>query len=881
MPRQPSLRATKKRKQADAKELDLKAADPEPSTPRGASEGRARPPVEATSAPQAGVSDYRHDESRRNNPPAGLAELEAARPRARREYSFDPHLDPQLAWAGKAEHGSFEVETVSLHIQERISARAIIAAVRREPSQRSLFADEALPTAKAVDFYAHDVDWSNRLVLGDSLIVMNSLLERERMAGQVQCVFMDPPYGVNYRSNFQPQVSRTDVKEDDSGIGREPEQIQAYRDTWELGVHSYLTYLRDRFLLARELLSDTGSIFLQISDENVHQVREVLDEVFGAKNFVALIPFRKKTMPLGANFIEQMADFILWYAKRKSDGQGRPFAKYRQLYRKMDYGPEDGFGWCELSSGERIRASDAVARFGKLPPDARLYTLKSLEPSGPMPSGMFRFEFEGTEYDFPKNGYGTTPDGMKRLARAGRLQPSGRLLRYVLFAEDKPLGDMTAPWQDTVGADDKAYVVQTNTEVVRRCLLMTTDPGDLVLDPTCGSGTTAYVAEQWGRRWITCDTSRVALAVARQRLLTAKYPYFRLRAGRVRDGFVYRTAPHITVKSIAQNQRLDECETRAECERIISETAGSETLVDQPEEDRDRVRVSGPFTVEGLPSLALESVPEAGSDGAAGRADFASDFVTHMIDLLRKSGGVHFRGNKTLPLPTLRPVRSASEWLHAECDGAAPGDPRRIAISFGPAHGAVTPKQVLEAIQQTRGYDLVLFIGFACDPEATRIIDQGVRGRELQFVHAAPDILVRDLLKTSKANKLFTAFGLPDVRVHKADAADVTVELRGVDLYDPTTGETRHESGQNVAAWFLDHDYDGRTFLVCQAFFPGARHKDPWERLQRALRAEVDPSKFEALRGTRSLPFTPGRRIAVKVIDDRGNEVVKVASAAP
>jgi adenine-specific DNA-methyltransferase len=424
---------------------------------------------------------------------------------------------------------------------------------------------------------------------------------------------------------------------------------------------------------------------------------------------------------------------------------------------------------------------------------------------------------------------------------------------------------------------------------------MTTDPGDLVLDPTCGSGTTAFVAEQWGRRWITCDTSRVALAIARQRLLTGRFPYYGLRSEHVRDGFVYKAVPHITLGAIANNPKLDECKTQEERERVIRESAEQEILYDQPEEDRSRVRVSGPFTVEAIPVASMEDPdaapealePDARQDGIAGlgrgemrASDVGGDFVAHMIDLLRKNGGVHFKNGKPLPLTTIRALKTPHEYVHAESETGIEGDPRRVAVSFGPRHGPVTPKQVLEAIQQTRGYDIVLFVGFACDPEAGKMIETaGVQGRELHFVHAAPDILVTDLLKTSKATKLFTVFGLPDVKLQKALApGEIIVRLSGIDIYDPTTGETQHDEGESVAAWFLDHDYDGRTFCVCQALFPAGKMKNPWEKIQKSLKGSIDEERFKALRGTESIPFKPGKRIAVKVIDDRGNEVVKVVN---
>lgn len=583
------------------------------------------------------IESYDHrDKERVNNPPVGLVtpQTDPDAGQKKKRYAYDPHLapslnfdrrkvrdelgevierglaattleeakaalhilqkaqDPYLDWAGKAEHTSFEVPTISLHVHERIDPRTIIEAVRKSPSPRPsprgrgsdaspspggrgwreapgegyyqlpLFEQERQePLRQAIEFYQHKHGWSNRLIAGDSLLVMNSLLEKEGMAGKVQMIYLDPPYGIKYGSNFQPFVNKRDVKDGkDEDLTAEPEQIKAFRDTWELGIHSYLTYLRDRLLLARELLTESGSIFVQIDQTNLHLIRNVMDEVFGAENLIAVIPFRKKTMPLGTIFAEQMADFIVWYAKQKVDAQGRPLAKYRKLFRLVPLEPDANFKYIQLPDGSR-RELTRVERDDSslIPINARLYRYKSLEPSGPIQSGMFRPEFEGRKYDHPKNGYATDRERMHRLIQAGRICPLGNLLNYILFLDDKACSDLTVPWFDTAGADNKVYAVQTNTEVVKRCMLMTTDPGDLVFDPTCGSGTTAYVAEQWGRRWITCDTSRVALTLARQRLMTAVFDYYELAHPEegVGSGFKYKTVPHVTLKSIANNPEID------------------------------------------------------------------------------------------------------------------------------------------------------------------------------------------------------------------------------------------------------------------------------------------------------------------------------------
>ena len=472
-----------------------------------------------------------------NNPPVGLVTPKTDPEKGEKQcYQYDPHLDPQLQWAGKAEHTSFDVPTVSLHVHERIDAKTIIDTVKKakdDGGQMSLF-DEPKPLREALAFYQHKENWSNRLIAGDSLLVMNSLLEKESMAGKVQTVYFDPPYGIKYGSNFQPFVNKRDVKDGkDEDLCAEPEMLKAFRDTWELGIHSYLTYLRDRLLLARDLLADSGSIFVQISDENVHHVREIMDEVFGAGNFIALIPFRKKTMPLGATFVEQMNDFLLFFGKNKESLK----SKYRQLYFVPDVTGDFHWKWYELPDGSRLQMTDGqLNNHTLLPDDAKIFRLVSMWPPTYSPNSYFEVEYKGEKY-FPPTGacYPSNPDGMKRLVKSNRIEVEGKYLRYVMYAEDN-LSKINAYWGNTVGAREKKYVVQTSDEVVKRCLLMTTDPSDLALDITCGSGTTAYVAEQWGRRWITCDTSRIALA--EQRLMTANFDYYQL--ARPREGISTR-----------------------------------------------------------------------------------------------------------------------------------------------------------------------------------------------------------------------------------------------------------------------------------------------------------------------------------------------------
>jgi len=544
------------------------------------------------------VETLKHDEAKRKNIPTAehqsVLKQDDAAPH-KLKYPRNTDLDPQLVWRGKDEQdwSDLVVHAPPLYIQEKVHPKALIDDLLRQTKESQheagmltpdLFADfNGMPKgADKTEFYQHEQNWSNRMILGDSLQVMASLAEREGLRGKVQCIYFDPPYGIKFNSNFQWSTTDKAGTTTDSSekISREPEQVKAFRDTWREGIHSFLTYLRDRLTVARDLLTDSGSIFVQIGDENVHRIRALMDEVFGEDNFVAIIPFRKKTMPFGSMFIEQMADFILWYAKVKTDSKGRANAKYRKQFSLRSVEGEFHHCWYEDSNGVRTRMSKhQLYNHALLPPKSRVYRLKSLEPSGRMDSGMFDYEFQGKTYRHPKNGFGTTREGLTQIERSNRLEPEGNRLCYVLYADEGESSQMTAPWSDTVGADEKQYVVQTNTEVVKRCVLMTTDPGDLVLDPTCGSGTTATVAEQWGRRWITVDTSRVALALARARIMGARYPFYLLAdsregqikeaevtrtapssqpvQGNIRHGFVYERMPKITLGDIANNTEID------------------------------------------------------------------------------------------------------------------------------------------------------------------------------------------------------------------------------------------------------------------------------------------------------------------------------------
>ena len=624
------------------------------------------------------IEQYEHkDKSRCNNPPVGLVNPVNDPEEGKKTYSYDPHLDPQLIWAGKAEHTSFEVPTVSLHVHERIDPRSIIEAVRKrngEPQrQASLFEFEGEnpPLREAIEFYKHKHDWSNRLIAGDSLLVMNSLLEKEGMAGKVQMIYIDPPYGIKYGSNFQPFVNKRDVKDgSDEDLTQEPEMLKAFRDTWELGIHSYLTYLRDRLLLARELLTESGSIFVQISDENVHLVRNLMDEVFGVGNFIAVIVFRKKTMPLGAKYMDSMSDYLIWYAKNLGE------MKYRQLFAEQNIEGEFHWKWYEDKSGTIYpMTKEQQKNHSLLPSDAKVFRVVSMKAPGYSVQNNYPIELDGTTYQPPIGGsWITGKDNMERLKTSRRLFVEGNTVTYKLFFNDFRLVKITNNWSDTVGAFDKEYVVQTSTKVIQRCMLMTTDPGDLVLDPTCGSGTTAYVAEQWGRRWITCDTSRVALTLTKQRLMTAVFDYYELAQPQegVGSGFRYKTVPHITLKSIANN-----------------EPPAQEILYDQPFVDSSRVRVSGPFTVEAVPAPIVkpltEITPDLPADESIARTGETLRQGEWRDEIFRT--GIRGKGGQKIEFTRVEPLPAGPKfyYLHADAE-TKEANPQRAVISFGPDH---------------------------------------------------------------------------------------------------------------------------------------------------------------------------------------------------
>lgn len=1023
------------------------------------------------------IASIKYPAKRKNIPPAGLEAQGVVQEAPKLRYEYNPHLppmlrsatdaaaadklpellaiarqralsaeeahvladalrrhEPWLEWSGKREKPWFEVEPVALHMHERISTQAILRVLAREDVERDLFADPQHDYAKAVQFYQHDVDWANRMILGDSLQVMASLARREDLAGKVQMIYLDPPYGIKFASNFQPQLGQRDVKDREQDLTREPEMVKAYRDTWTLGIHSYLAYLRDRLQMARELLADSGSIFVQISDENLHRVRCVMDEVFRPENFCSLIAFETTTGQTSV-LLPQRNDFLLWYGKDKAK------AKFRRMYREKEAGDEGAtiYQYSELPTGEVVAVTNDTRGDGKVLSFGDSTSQRQGRPSGEGTAMHFKIECQGRTYE-PRGGRGwtTTLEGMARLIRTERMSPGGVNLSYKRYLKDFPIFEVTTSWRDTGSSflSEKTYVVQTNPKVIERCIQMTTDPGDLVLDPTCGSGTTAYVAEQWGRRWITCDSSRVALALAKHRLMTAKFDYHQLRplsaedvarnphgswltdpTGKVpgKATFACKTVPHITLKSIARNTSLDpifakhepilaeklatlnrevatvgaalkgklveklihkhresganavtEADTRRwllpdtqgvlirsfparspikgltpkqaeayraaipkggwqewqvpfdtdpdwppalqealtayrvawrakmdEVNACIAANAEMEELVDKPETVKGVVRVTGPFSMEGV--IAVEEGPDTPIGGAPDELDaFDGDAAVtnaeaHLDKIVRllMASGVDFPGNRNMTFSRLDPLTGAA-LIHAEGEWMN-GDQkeRRVAVSVGPEIGNVSALQVEDVIRDAnrKGYDDVVFAGFGFDAAAQDAIESSSHPKlRLHMALIRPDVAMGDLLKSQPGSQLFTVFSAPRVKgpTQHADG-EFTVEVEGMDVYDPVSNTLFPTDKARIAAWFLDTDYDGRTFCICQAFFPD---KSKWAKLAKALgnAGVIEEDAFASLSELKSLPFPrPARlgkgetwRVAVKVIDPRGNEGMRV-----
>ena len=927
-------------------------------------------------------------------------------------YRRNTDLDPQLVWRGKDEQdwSDLVVPAPPLYIQEKVEPKALVDDLLREtkarrdeenPPQPSLFGDfNGLPEgAERTEFYRHQGNWSNRMILGDSLRVMASLAEREGYRGKVQCIYFDPPYGIKFNSNFQWSTTSRDVKDGKAEhISREPEQVKAFRDTWRDGIHSYLTYLRDRLTVARDLLTDSGSIFVQIGDENVHRVRAVMDEVFGEANFVSAITF-KKSSSATERYLSSTSDYLIWYGKRAES------LKYRALKRERVPGGAGGAAytlvedvpgrWRSVRRSEQDEAGRNFRRVRLL----RLQTLTSQRQgreTGPESAMGFRFPFQGVTFR-PSRGRGwtATRGGLDRLVRGGRIGSSGETVSYKRYFADAPVFEAYNIWDDTQSGSgmEKLYVVQTNVKVIERCLLMTTDPGDLVLDPTCGSGTTSNVAEQWGRRWITMDTSRVALALARSRIMGARYPYYTLADspegqreearlsgsepkhtptyGDIRQGFVYQRVPHITLKAIANNTEIDTiweqrqpavesalaalnealcghptpfpvtrgarkrqtvvftapAETielpngdpapangllewevpreapddwppaaktalaafwearitrQQEIDASIARKADFEHLYDKPVEDRTKVRVAGPFTAESLAphrTLAVDEQDELIPQAAEPRAPYGSgqfgDFTAIILENLRAAGVQQAHRQDRIEFSSLAPW--PGEYIAAEGRYPEGERERRAGVLIGPEFGTVARSDLVDAAREAAdaGFDVLISCAFAYDAHATELPKLGkipiLKARMNADLHMGED------LKTTGKGNLFVIFGEPDIEIEPAGDDQIRVRLRGVDVFHPQTGEVRSDSADGIACWFLDTEYNGESFFVRHAYFPGAA-TDPYKALKTTLKAEIDPEAWESLRRDVSRPFPKPttNRIAVKVINHLGDEVMKV-----
>ena len=873
--------------------------------------------------------------------------------------------DAQLVWRGKDQQdwSDLIVQAPPLYIQEKIHPKAIIddlrrAAGRADDEAPDLFSDfNGLDPEARTEFYAHDQHWSNRMILGDSLQVMASLAQREAMKGQVQCIYFDPPYGIKFNSNWQVSTQSRDVKDGkQTDISREPEQVKAFRDTWKDGIHSYLTYLRDRLTVARELLAESGSIFVQIGDENVHRVRAVMDEVFGQNNYISQIDF-KKSSGLASDFLATSKDTILFYARNRSA------TKFRRLFQTKEAGSEGAtqFNWIESSDGT-VRRS---LRGGEqLPVNWQLISHDNITSTGFATTTNYQLNIFGRKLNLKQANqrWKTTFSGMERLKKSDRVMLLGSTPRYVRKLKDFPVFPITDIWSDTGVsgfADPRIYVVQTSAKVIERCILMATDPGDLVIDPTCGSGTTATVAEQWGRRWITIDTSRVALALARTRLMSARYPYYLLADspegrskeqavsgrpqpqsaafGDIRQGFVHERAPHVTLRSIANNAEIDviwetfeatldplrgELNTalgqtweewqipreagadwpeparsahaawwearitrQREIDASIARAADVEMLYDRPYADASKVRVAGPFTVESLsphriiPSDSLDYDEEfEAPDGRQERSLTGTpthDFSAMVLENLSAAGvqgrdrADRVRFTMLQPWPG-RFIGAEGRFVEGE------GVERRAAILIGPEFGTLSRPDLVAAAREAADarFDVLVACAFAYDAHASELTKLG----PLPILQAKmnPDLHMADDLKTTGKGNLFVVFGEPDIEIRRLDGDRLEVEVKGVDVFDPNTGDVRSDDTSGIAAWFVDTDYDEESFFVRHAYFLGAN--DPYKSLKATLKAEIDEAAWATLYRATSRPFARPKtgRIAVKVINHFGDEVMKI-----
>ncbi len=824
------------------------------------------------------------------------------------KHDFDRGRDPELYWLGKYENDNeatqspdLKVDTRSLYHHEEIRPEMLINQLytlkedEKAANMASLFGNELPKTVyedelqRITEYYQHNADWRNRLIQGDSLLVMNSLLQREGMAGRVQMIYIDPPYGIKYGSNWQMKLNNRDVKDNDESLTGEPEMIKAFRDTWELGIHSYLSYLRDRLVLARELLTESGSCFVQISDENVHLVRCLMDEVFGSENFVSQIYYQKTTgagSPGELLAPASVGDYIIWYAKNSSE------LKYRKLYIPKTYGEEgsSAYNKIELADGSRMsiidweKENNQTFVYDNRPINSKVYALGDLTSQSGGDNARYPIHFKGQTFTLSKGSWKTGKEGMERLIKKNRVDISSKGgIGYIRYFEDFPMIELNSLWTDTVGQNqtgEKLYVVQTALKAIRRCILMSTDPGDLILDPTCGSGTTAYVAEQWGRRWITIDTSRIAVNLAKKRLSTAAFQYYELfdkENGNIRQGFIYKTIPHIMLRHIANDLEPDE-----------------EILYDQPAVDKKKIRVSGPFTVETLQSFNVVNPDAIGMEEQNEAEDFQERIFAHL-----KSSGIR-NGAKNEQAIFYNMEAVSNPYLNAKgYYKDAVGKERLAYFHIGPKFGTVSKRAVSEAIKEFRsiamneGASWLCVLGFSFEDNINEK-DYNLGSYVVSKVRMHDDLMQDGLLKKDKGAGAFITIGEPDIAIIEDEGGEtVHVEILGLDIYDPIKDIVKPRSVEDIAYWEIDDDYDGEQFVVRGLHFCGGTKKefDAWKKglqsvapkvtkkkAETTLRLQLNEELWDTLYGFKSHPIgkRQGRKIAVRVISQFGEESTKV-----
>lgn len=805
------------------------------------------------------IKNYKQTGKRKNIPEVGLVSSATDMVGEKKKYAFDPYLDPQLQWSGKAEKNEFEVDTVSLHVHERIDPKSLIEKLKVKSESQVAQASGQLelnffdnpgfekPLNKALQFYEHEQDWSNRLIAGDSLLVMNSLLEKEGMAGKIQTIFMDPPYGINYRSNFQPFTDKKDHKDGaDDSIPHEPEMIRAFRDTWELGIHSYLTHIRDRALLCKDLIGETGSMFFQINDTNLHHAKEILDEIFGSNNFFGMICFQKVASPLAAeNSLPSKLDFILWYAKDISK------IKYHKLYIKRPNDIGVGYDNIELEDGSR-RKLTKKEKVGLEPlPKGKLFKPIDLFKSGP--GSKYEIEVDGKVYDSGKKWWGQTKEDIQKLVNLKRVVPYGNSLTFIRYLEDFPYKQLDHLWDGLSGARDKVYVVQTNEEVIKRCILMTSNAGEIVLDPTCGGGTTAIAAERLGRKWITCDTSRVALNLARKRIMTEVYDYYKLQNPNegLSGGLLYKEVERLTPSLIAKGH-----------------SGKKETIYLEPQKDSSIKRVTGPFTTEAVPSVRVKNISDTSSDS------FEQDIENYINEV--SSTGIQTLQGKKINFINIEKTKGFQH-IHAIGQIEEENSHKNAYVCFGPDYAPMEQTQIELAVfelRETHDEECVLiFCAFHFDPEASKDIDH-LSHDKITFLKSqmSVDLLTEDLRKKRSSNQSFWLIGQPDIEIKK-EGKQYKVEIKGFDYYNPSKGQIESKGIDGIALWMIDTNYDERSVCPDQFFFP-IEDKNDWTKLKKSLKEEVDVDKIDFYQGSVSELFDSGihKKIAVKIVDNRGIE---------